>query len=185
MQIQAGIFVKQHKTNTPIANAMLLITRGVPPSGFGTTVIDTLYTDGNGKAFYNKKVDENYMYYAEAYKDGYFDTHNQQVDVKPGEKNFTTTIYMYAHSWVKLHVKNVNPYDPFDKINIKSTCGSFNMIGTSIDTSFIWCDECHCKWMGDYYFGASFSVVKNDSLSKFIFDFTPIPHDTIIVEINY
>jgi hypothetical protein len=80
--MQAGIYVKQYKTNTPIANAMVLITRGVPGSGVGSQIVDTLYTDANGRVAYNKQVDENYMYYAEAYKEGYFDTRNSQVDVR-------------------------------------------------------------------------------------------------------
>jgi hypothetical protein len=49
------------------------------------------------------------MYYAVAYKEKYFDTYNQQVSVTLGQKNFNTTIFMYAHNYVKLHVKNVNP----------------------------------------------------------------------------
>ncbi|MGI8893607.1 MAG: hypothetical protein ACR2GN_09140, partial [Bacteroidia bacterium] len=148
-QIQAGIYVKQYKTNTPLANAMILITRGVPGSGVGTQVVDTLYTDANGRAAYNKKVDENYMYYAEAYKEGYFDTRNSQVSVTPGKKNFTTTIYMYAHSWVKLHVKNVNPYDQFDLLRISTSFYYWNFSGVSVDSIILYADYGY-EFMADF-----------------------------------
>jgi len=183
-QIQAGIYVKQYKTNSPIANAMILITRGVPPSGFGTTVIDTLYTDANGRATYNKNVDTGYKYYAEAYKEGYFDTHNSQVDVRPGEKNLTTTIYMYAHSWVKLHVKNVNPFDQTDIIDFNSGCYTYHFIGI-IDTTFLWCDNCNCAWFASYDYQAGAFIKKNNINTTQMFAFTPISHDTITIEINY
>jgi hypothetical protein len=184
-QIQAGIYVKQYKTNTPIANAMVLITRGVPGSGVGTQIVDTLFTDANGRVAYNNQVDENYMYYAEAYKDGYFDTRNSQVDVRPGEKNFTTTIYMYAHSWVKLHVKNVNPYDQFDKIRISTFCYNFGLYGMYIDTTFLFCDY-GFEFMGDFeHYSYGFYATKNFIDTPIVFNFIPPPHDTITVDINY
>jgi hypothetical protein len=185
-QIQAGIFVKQYKTNTPIANAMVLITRGVPGSGVGTQIVDTLYTDANGRAAYNEKVDENYMYYAEAYKEGYFSTHNNQAGVTPGKKDFTTTIFMYAHSWVKLHVKNVNPYDQFDKIHLSSYCHpNLKFFGTAVDTTFLYCDYDY-EWMGDFENYAYLALVTKNNLTFTVpYSFVPIPHDTITVDINY
>ena len=173
--IQAGIYVKQYKTETPIANAMILITRGAPHIGFGTTILDTLYTDANGRVAYNKVVDQNYLYFAEAYKEGFFDTHNAQVLVTPGEKNFTTTIFMYAHSWVKLHVKNVNPYDQFDYITIQSFCNTFYLQGISIDSTFLWCFHCHCKWKADFDYEIALGVTKNQSLNTIHLAFTPPP----------
>ena len=146
----------------------------------------TLYTDGDGKVDYNvDNLDENYMYYAEAYKNTYFDTHNNQVSVTRGKKNFSTTIYIYAESYVKLHVKNVNPFNQLDLINIKSTCNSFDLQGMNIDTLFTWCDYCDCKWMGNFDYEASLGIIKNDTQSKIVFSFTPSPHDSITVNINY
>jgi hypothetical protein len=182
--MKAGIYVKQYKTNTPIANAMVLITRGVPGSGVGSQIVDTLYTDANGRVAYNKKVDENYMYYAEAYKDGYFDTHNQQVDVRPGEKNFTTTIFMYAHSWVKLHVKNVNPYDQFDLLRISTSFYQWNFSGLNIDTTILYADYGY-EFMADFTYIDACVSTKNNIDSTIIFTYTPPPHDTITVDINY
>jgi len=183
-QIQAGIYVKQYKTNTPIANALVLITRGAPGSGVGTAIVDTLYTDEFGRVKYDKEVDENYMYYAEAYKEGYFSTHNNQAGVTPGKKDFTTTIYMYAHSWVKLHVKNVNPYNQFDVIKFNSGCYTYQFQGI-MDTTFLWCDNCNCAWFGDFNFDAGAFIIKNNLNYTQHFSFIPPPHDTITVNINY
>jgi hypothetical protein len=184
-QVDATIYVKQYKTETPIANAMVLITRGRPGSGVGSAVVDTLYTDALGKAVYNKNIDENYMYYAEAYNENYFDTRNSQVSVTAGKKDFKTTIFMYAHSYVKLHVKNVNPFNQFDYITIQSICNTFYLQGSIIDSTFIWCDECHCKWMADFYYEAAIGVTKNNILNTMHITFTPIPHDTTTLNINY
>ncbi|MBA3285809.1 MAG: hypothetical protein H0U27_12225 [Nitrosopumilus sp.] len=178
--------MKQYKTNTPIANALVLITRGAPGSGIGSSIVDTLITDEFGRVEYNKNVDENYMYYAEAYKEGYFDTRNSQVSVTPGKKNFTTTIYMYAHSWVKLHVKNVNPYDQFDLIQLSSYCHpNLYFQGLNIDTTFLYCGHAY-EWMGDFENYAYLALVtKNNQSFTIPYSFVPIPHDTITIIINY
>jgi hypothetical protein len=183
-EIDASIYVKQYKTNTPIANAKILITRGTPGSGIGSTVVDSLFTDANGKATYNKTVDKNYMYYAEVYKDKYFDTHNQQVSVTRGEKNFTTTIFMFTHSYVKLHIKDVTPFNQFDLIKFNSGCYTYSFQGI-IDSTFLWCDNCNCAWFGNYSFQAGAFITKNSINSTQQFSFTPTPFDTLTININY
>ncbi|MBK7854265.1 MAG: hypothetical protein IPJ79_04575 [Bacteroidetes bacterium] len=173
-QADATIYVKQYKTNAPIANAKILITRGKPGSGVGSSIVDSLFTDASGKASYKKTLDEDYMYYAEAYKEKYFDTHNQQVSVTLGQKNFNTTIFMYAHSYVKLHVKNVNPVNQFDLINFNSGCYTYSFQGI-IDTTFLLCDNCSCAWFGDYDFQGGAFITKNNTQSTQHFSFTPPP----------
>jgi hypothetical protein len=184
-EVDATIYVKQYKTATPIANAMVLITRGRPGSGVGSAVVDTLYTDASGKAVYNKKIDDNYMYYAEAYKENYFDTRNSQASVTSGKKDFKTTIFMYAHSFVKLHVKNVNPYNQFDNIRISTSCLNFTLQGMVIDTSFLFCDYGY-EFMGDFpNYGYGFNVTKNNIVNRLVYYFVTPPHDTITIDINY
>jgi hypothetical protein len=185
-EIDATIYVKQYKTNAPIANAKILITRGTPSSGIGSTVVDTLFTDSNGKAIYDQAVDRDYMYYAEAYKDNYFDTHNQQVSVTRGEKKFKTTIFMYAYSYVKLHVKNTNPFDQFDLIQLSSHCPS-NLFfqGLNIDTTFLYCDYDY-KWMAGFpQYSYSAYITKNNQAFTVPYSFITHPFDTITIDINY
>ena len=174
-EADATIYVKQYKTGTPIANAKILITRGRPGSGIGSSIVDSLFTDSNGKASYKKTLDEDYMYYAEAYKENYFDTHNQQVSVSLGEKDFKTTIYMYAHSYVKLHVKNVSPFNQYDVIVISTHCYNFGLQGMAIDTSFLFCDYGY-EFMGDFEnYGYGFTSTKNNNDSNLIYYFIPPP----------
>lgn len=184
-KIDATIYVKEYKTEKPLVNAKVVITKGRSGSGIGTSEVTTLYTDAFGKVEYNTKdADEDYMYYAEAYKDTYFDTHNQQVSVTPGVKNFSATIYMYAESYVKLHVKNVNPFNQFDLIKFNSGCYTYTFQGF-IDTTFLWCDNCNCAWFANYNFSGGAFVTKDNISSNPHFSFTPPPHDTITIDINY
>ncbi|HNR18702.1 MAG TPA: hypothetical protein PKN75_07245 [Bacteroidia bacterium] len=183
-QADATIYVKQYKTNAPIANAKILITRGKPGSGFGTAIVDSLYTDANGCASYKKTLDEDYMYYSEAYKEKYFDTRNQQVSVTLGQKNFNTTIFMYAHSYVKLHVKNVNPVNQFDLFQVSTYCNHWYFQGMSVDTTFLYCDYGY-EFMGDFNYDDACGRTKNNIDSIIYFSYTPLPHDTILVNINY
>ena len=173
-EADATIYVKQYKTGTPIANAKILITRGRPGSGIGSSIVDSLFTDSNGKASYKKTLDEDYMYYAEAYKEKYFDTHNQQVSVSLGEKDFKTTIYMYAHSYVKLHVKNVSPFNQYDSLESSIFCGNNTFIqGFTIDTVFLVCDNDY-KFLGDFdNYGFNYTVTKNSIANTSIIYFIP------------
>ena len=57
-KIDACFYVKEYKTETPIANAQVIITRGKPGNGIGTEVVETLYTDNDGMASYKTKVDK-------------------------------------------------------------------------------------------------------------------------------
>ena len=186
-EIDAGIYVKEYQTGTPLANAKVVITKGAPASGIGTIEVATLFTNSDGKVDYNaENLDEDYMYYAEAYKDTYFDTHDNQVSVTRGEKNFTTTIYMYAESYVKLHVKNVNPFNQIDLIQLQSFCHpNLYFQGINIDTIFLYCDYDYV-WMGNFpNYAYSALVTKNNQSFTVPYSFLPIPHDTITVNINY
>lgn len=180
----SGIHVKQYGTGTPIANAMVVITRGALGSGVGTAPVETLYTDNEGKTRYTGSIDRNYMYYAEAYKNNYFDTHDNQASVSSAT-NYSPTIYMYAYSYVKLHVKNVNPFDHFDWIDVQSQCNQYIFQGLSIDTTFIWCDECNCAWFGNFFYEAAIGYNKNQTDYVTHINFTPISFDTITVNINF
>ena len=152
--------------------------------------METLYTDNEGKVDYNSNnADKDYMYYAEACKDKYFDTHNNQVSVTRGEKNFETTIFMYAESYVKLHVKNVHPFNQIDLITIDTYCQNlqyaYQLQGINIDTSFVWCIDCDCRWFGNYNYDAAFTFRKNNIDSTLLYHFIPIPNDTIILIVDF
>ncbi len=185
-EIDATIYVKQYKTGTPIINAKVQVMRGPSGSGIGNSLVETLYTDGNGKVDYSATVDGDYMYYAEANKDAYFDTHNAQVSLTRGEKNFSTTIYMYAHSYVKLHVKNVNPVNQYDLFELGASCnGHWWVQGTNIDTTFLLCDYGYEFMAGFEDYGYNYAVTKNNIQTVTPFYFITEPFDTLEIDINY
>ena len=87
-QVDATIYVKEYKTHKSVPHAMVIITKGSVGSGIGSIPVETLYTNAEGKVSYNSSIDNNYMYYAEAWKSNYFNTHNEQVSVTRGKKDF-------------------------------------------------------------------------------------------------
>ena len=183
-KIDACIYVKQFKTETPIPNAEVQILRGKPGLGYGTEVVETVYTDADGMATYKTKVDKDYSYYAFSRLDGYYNEDNQVVLTR-GERNFETTIFKYANAYVKLHIKNVNPYNQYDLFTAGSFCKTYNYQGLHVDTSFLWCLYCNCAWLGDIQINAAYEVTRNGNTITNYFSFVPVPFDTITVNINY
>lgn len=185
-EINATIYVKQYKTGLPIANARVVITKGGAGSGVGSIEVETLYTNSEGKVDYNRtNADDGYMYYAEAYKDRYFDTHNQQMSLIRGEKNFETSIFMYAESYVKLHVKNMNPFNQYDLFEISTFCKHWYFQGVTIDSTILFCDYGN-RFMGNFENYAYSAIIKKHAIDSVLhLSFIPSPHDTITININY
>lgn len=183
-KIDACIYVKQYKTETPIPNAEVQILRGKPGLGYGSEVIETVYTNANGKATYKAKGDKDYFYFADAHKENYSDI-DEQVILTTGERNFNTTIFKYANSYVKLHVKNVHPVNNLDLIQLSSFClSNFYLSGPNIDTTLLYCDNGY-NFLGSFDYSYSYTVTKNNISVNFPFSFRPIPFDTITVDLNY
>ena len=124
-----------------------------------------------------------FIYNCQARKDGYIDE-NQQSPISAGKKNQTQTLILYAESYVKLHVKNVNPFNQSDLIRFNSSCYSYTIAGDA-DTTFLWCDACLCSWYGNYKHAGGAFITKNGKDSTQHFNFETIPNDTITVNINY
>nr|MBK9653471.1 hypothetical protein [Bacteroidota bacterium] len=182
--MDAKIKVVEYKTEKPIPYATVIITRGKPSSGIGTQQVTTLTTNENGEVLYNEKIDKEYFYYAQAKVDKYIDNNAQNVLV-PGERCQDVTLELYAESYVKLHVKNVNPFNMYDVIKFGIGCTAVSLQGSSIDSTFLFCDY-GFAFMGNFelYNYACIST-KNNIDSAIYFSFLPKPHDTITVSINY
>lgn len=183
-KIDACIYVKQYKTETPIPNAEVQILRGKPGLGYGTEVVETVYTDADGMAIYKTKVDKDYSYYAFSRLDGYYNE-DDQVVLSRGERNFKTTIFKYANAYVKLHIKNMNPFDQYDLFAVGSFCNTYYYHGSNIDTSFLWCLDCHCAWLGGFKINTGYEVTRNGNMFTNHFSMEPVPFDTLTIDINY
>ncbi|MBK9477971.1 MAG: hypothetical protein IPP56_07600 [Bacteroidetes bacterium] len=183
-KIDACIYVKQYKTETPIANAEVQILRGKPGTGYGTELVETVYTNDDGKATYKTKVDKNYNYYAFSRIDNYYNE-GDQVNLERGKRNFETTIYKYANAYVKLHIKNTHPFNQFDLVQLTSFCHAYNLQGIDLDTTILWCMDCNCSFFGNYTYNSACLVTRNNLQSNFNYSFIPTPFDTITVDINF
>jgi len=80
----------------------------------GNVVEQTKTTDANGKvSFKSENPDESY---GVGFTHG-IDYFGESTSLKKGE-NGTVFLYAYPHAYVRVHAKNVNPFDNNDRINI-------------------------------------------------------------------
>ena len=181
-EIKVTITVKEYKTDKPIANAIVSITIG--KNQIGTNLVATLTTNENGEAFYDEIVSTfDYNYYCQARKEGYIDE-GTQAPISIGKDKQKQVLTLYTESYVKLHVKNVNPFNQSDLISFNSACNTYTIAGTA-DSTFLWCYDCDCKWYGNYNHTGGAFITKNGKDTTVHFNFETRPYDTITVNINY
>ncbi|MBL0053629.1 MAG: hypothetical protein IPP29_20100 [Bacteroidetes bacterium] len=180
-QIKVTIYVKEYKTEKPIANAIVSITRG--DAYYGGHLVTTLTTNENGEAYYDEIVDMDFLYRVQARKDGYIDE-NQQSPISAGKKNQKQLLILYTESYVKLHVKNVNPFNQYDLIRFGIGCTALYFQGNNVDTTIAFCDN-GFTFRGNFQYNYACIATKNNLDSIIYFSLVPKPNDTITVNINY
>ena len=183
-EIDATIFIKEYKTGIPIANAKVTILRGNPLTGYGTQFVAEMYSDADGKVLFNEDVDKAYEYFADATRDDLYPV-NQQVILSRGKKGFETTVVKYVCGYVKIHLTNAVPKNENDIAHLNSYCDDYTFYGKNTDTTFFYYDNCGCGWFSNFTFHASVFTTTNNISGKVPFDFTPIPRDTISLEVSY
>ena len=120
-------FVKEFYTQKPIAQAMVVVYGKNPM----WAVQDTLYTDSNGRYEFDYVK---YLAELDATATGYIPNRMFTQDELVGRYN--RTIYLYQPAEMMLHVKNVNPFDQSDYINLTDFFAPFiYLYGTSVDTT--------------------------------------------------
>ncbi|MBK8846309.1 MAG: hypothetical protein IPO27_06940 [Bacteroidetes bacterium] len=183
--IDAHIIVREKVKGLPVANAMVIIKKGAPSSFTGNLPVDTVYTDNNGFAHYElKQREEGYMYYAFAYHDDFIPEYTPYGLNALEHQN--VIMEYYQKGYVKLHVKNVNPFGVGDQFHIAGNCGSWNFIGATIDTTILFCDYgINNSFFSYIEYRSGGKSTKNNIDYDVPFKFTPIPHDTITIDVNY
>ena len=120
-------YVKEFYTQKPIPNAMVVVYGKNPM----WAVQDTLYTDSNGRYEFDYVK---YLAELDATAPGYIPNRMFTQDELVG--SFNRTIYLYQPAEMILHVKNVNPFDESDYINLTDFFSPFiYLYGTSVDTT--------------------------------------------------
>ena len=170
--------IVEYGTNQPIENARIILKQCESEFLGGTFCIelDTVFTDAQGRF----KLDlsetplalelgisaENYFAFDGDYS-LLWNRHN------------TGDIALYPHAWLKVHIKNVNPFDVFDRIKFGWESGEIYYYGQELDTLFTY------KLVGNQDFRATWWVFKNNQSSFFV-DTLYLPgHDTTFYEILY
>ena len=124
--------IVEYGTNQPIENARIILKQCESEFLGGTFCIelDTVFTDAQGRF----KLDlsetplalelgisaENYFAFDGDYS-LLWNRHN------------TGDIALYPHAWLKVHIKNVNPFDVFDKLELGLIPGHEVFYGETVD----------------------------------------------------
>jgi hypothetical protein len=120
-------YVKEFYTQKPIPNAMIVVYGKNPM----WAVQDTLYTDSNGRYEFGYVK---YLAELDATAPGYIPNRMFTQDELVGR--FNRTIYLYQPAEMILHVKNVNPFNQYDYINLTDFFAPFiYLYGTNVDTT--------------------------------------------------
>ncbi len=130
-------------------------------------------TDANGRVnFKGENPDESYSV---GYPNG-ADYFGDGTSLQKG-KNKPVVLYIYPFAYVRVHAKNVTPYDNNDRINIGG--GGF-LYGANIDTTLI-----QGPFQGTQNGGFGWNVIKNNISTDISIQLYFIGRDTIDYTINY
>ncbi|MBK9631407.1 MAG: hypothetical protein IPO62_10150 [Saprospiraceae bacterium] len=181
--------VIEYGSNKPILGAKVILQEGyisgsVLSGNSVWTAKDTFITDSDGKyqfEFFHKVDDsdrkELYAYEVYIEKDQYFPSLEKRAHKGMWTKNLNFVLDPYA--WIKVHIKNVNPFDDRDLISIRSNGGGGDYYGKSVSI-----EEIHIN-RGNRKVKLSWLTIK-DNIKEYKYDSLYLSaHDTLPYEINY
>ena len=170
-------------SNQPVAGARVSL-QGCTYSWQGggyCNIIDSTTTQSDGKYHFNfvGESTDNYIVFVKA--DGY---HKNDYLINDFHTDFTHDITLDPYSWIRLHVKNIRPFDSQDNIRYGVTSGgtggsAIDNVGKNIDLydvqQLIGAKSHNLLWL----------VVKNNIQTIFRDTIYIAAHDTINYEILY
>jgi hypothetical protein len=181
--------VLEYGTLKPLPHTMIIIEEG-ENSGFGGSTswypYDTIYSDANGYYSYRFKQESgiqsggnttSFSYQMVVIKEKYFKPAGILIAKKYYIKN--KNIILDPFAWIKVHVKNVNPFDEMDYLFTSSNGGGGHYYGKAIDST-----ELHIG-RGNRKVRLYWTIMKN-KIETVHFDSLYLPaHDTVPYEILY
>ena len=177
--------VLEFGSNKPIKNAKVGIYEegGEFLGSTWTKLVDTTRTDAAGFYHFDKdNLDKGSSFFISAVADKYYayDPNNYLVT---GQDVLNNNIVLDPFAWIKVHVKNVNPFNDRDSILLGNLVGPANAtmiyVGKSVELNFI------NKIPGNRDMRATWTVAKNN-IGQYFVDTIKIPaHDTLFYEILY
>jgi hypothetical protein len=177
--------VLEFGSNKPIANAKVGIYEegGVFLGPTWTKFVDSTHTDTNG--FYNmekQNIDNGSSFYISAAANKYY-TFDPTKYLVTGKGIVNNDIVLDPFAWIKVHVKNVTPFDENDRIILGNVVGeattSGDYVGRGIDLTYI------NKVKGNTGLRASWTVRKNNIGKQYVDTIKIAAHDTLKYEILY
>jgi hypothetical protein len=174
------VIVLEKGTNKPAAG--IPVNFGYSSSGgvfAGQVVEQTKTTDANGRVSFkgenkNKSYSVGFPYGADYFGDG--------ATLKEGH-NGIIGLYIYPFAYVRVHAKNVSPFDNNDWIDITNGLlggGGAGLYGASVDTILI-----RGPFKGTENGGFGWVVEKNNIITTTYIELYYIGRDTIDYTINY
>jgi hypothetical protein len=117
-------------TPIPDAKVILYIKEGIAFNSGPGFPIDTIISDANGYYEYVFNHELGYIYSVQAEKTGYWEVEptSDFIEGKETEVN----LHIYPLAWLKIHVKNVNPFDENDLL----TAYTNHLTGSSPENSY-------------------------------------------------
>jgi hypothetical protein len=100
--------------------------------------IDSVFTDKDGNYKYENATSDASSFDLRAFKKNH--TLDVSIGATTGEKHKNKNLSLKAHAWIKFHVKNVNPFNEYDKIIAPGAFGggvNYVFYGKNIDTTYI------------------------------------------------
>ena len=125
--------VLAYGTNEPVENATVTLYERVSTGSFsGTDVaVETIITDASGS--YSFESEGLGLTGVNATHDNYFEPNMITYDGIVYKNRNNIDIVIDPHAWLKLHIKNVNPFDQNDYINVNGFITEGPWHGMSID----------------------------------------------------
>ncbi len=175
--------VLEFGSNKPIKNAKVGIYEegGEFLGSTWTKLVDTTRTDATG--FYHFDIgdlDKGSSFFISAAADKYY-TYDPNNYLVTKQEVLNNDIVLDPFAWIKVHVKNVNPFDDNDRIILGNGISPLNSIQIGKNINLLYTN----KLLGNREFETGWSVTKNGVNTQYK-DILKIPaHDTLNYEILY
>ena len=175
--------VLEYGSNKPLVGAEVFLQEAIyaPFSGGGNYItIDTFYTDNEGKysiEFLHLPSTDSYnvSYQVEAHSFWYY-PETKSMETGYGHRR---NIILDPFGWIKVHLKNVNPFDNKDYLFTSIEGGGGHYYGKEIDLIDIRTRNANKK------IGLYWTVKKNNILKEYNDSLYLPAHDTVNYEILY
>ena len=170
--------VLEKVTKKAVPNAKInLYERKVDLLGSSVGIlIETYYSDKDGNFSFKYTERVNYGYTVKVFADKYYESEDYIPSEKKGVAS-TTELLLDPYAWIKFHVKNINPYDEYDKILVNNLKP---VVGSKVDTFLVEESIGNTKfYISTWYYKNKIKTVLLDSIANLI------PHDTMYYEIKY